>query len=105
MFVLRALFWLAFVALLMPRGPDLGLDVTRVRTDLAAHPSPLVLVDDLRGGLVHVRTTALDPVQITIGRYRDALLDRLNGVRAELVSARPQARDNALISLEKMGIR
>lgn len=104
MFVLRGLFWLIVVALLMPRGPDLGFDVSRVRADLAASPAQLVYVDDMRGRFAAAREAVGDPIQAYREHFRDVLLKRLDGVRAELTAARPQpVQDNAMAAMREMG--
>ena len=105
MFVLRGLFWLAVVALLMPRGPDLGLDISSVRADLAQRPAQLTLIDDMRGQFTAIRDAAGDPVQTFRRTYRESLLQRLDAVRAELATGRDPEQDNPLINLRALGFR
>jgi len=77
MSLVRSLFWFALVALLFPRGPDLGLE----------------LPDSIHVPAIHVpfsaeldvpRIIAADPIEM----YRSAVFGRLTEVRAELVSER-----------------
>lgn len=87
MFVIRSLFWFAVVALLMPRGPDLGLDFHQLRTDLAANHVAIhriVSWTPLRDGFAQARIEASDPVRI----WRTDMLERVATVRTELATAR-----------------
>ena len=94
MFVLRCLFWFALVAVMMPRGPDLGLDLDRVRNDMAAHSQSITFepADALSRALQwRVSAPSLsqdDPVQA----FRDAVLSRLAVVRVDLARTAPEAR-------------
>ena len=77
MFVLRSLFWFAVVALLMPRAPDLGLELTS--------SSGLPSIHVLRG------ETATDTRRRTdlrdfIDAYREAAFGQLAAVRADLAA-------------------
>jgi len=38
MFLLRSMFWIAVVMLMVPRGPDLGVDLGQVRTAMDSDP-------------------------------------------------------------------
>jgi len=105
MFVARALFWFAVVAVLMPRAPDLDLDVSRVRADLAGDQVRLGLVDDLRSDFANVRNMAFDPVRIYSLHYGNVLRERLNVVRTELAAVRPKAQANSVTALREFGFR
>lgn len=84
MFVLRSLFWLALVALMMPRGPDLGLD--RARDALSAQPAAYTLQQPRGRRIWDAGRAAHDPLQA----YRQLVLGRLDAVRAELATDGPR---------------
>jgi hypothetical protein len=77
MFVLRSLFWIAVVALLMPRAPDLGLEF--------ASPSGLPSVHVLRGAAAADMRRQTD-LRDFIDAYRTAAFGRLVAVRADLAA-------------------
>lgn len=74
MFIFRALFWFAVVALLMPRAPDLGVML---------HRPALHAVDR------HSLDASLEA-------FRDAVFTRLDVIRGELAGAHPGRKLNAL---------
>ncbi len=86
MYIIRGLFWFAIVAVLMPRGPDLGIDLQELRTELAAQSLSIARPDaiaSLRGEIAAARIRAEDPVRI----WRDGALKQLSRVRVELAQA------------------
>lgn len=87
MSLVRSLFWFALVALLFPRGPDLGLE----------------LHDSIRVPAIHIpfgaeidvpRIMAADPIET----YRNAVFARLTEVRAELASERSRRSPQGLLA-------
>lgn len=77
MFIFRGLFWLAVVALLMPRGPYLGLDFDHLRQTVYGGRLPAIAAN----------ATAAD-LQAVIRDYRSAMLKRLGAVRGEIEADR-----------------
>lgn len=73
MFVIRGLIWLAIVALLMPRAPQLRLEHLRD----ALIPADAVVA-------VHSPSPRVQAVERAVHLYRDAVLRRLARVHAEL---------------------
>lgn len=85
MFVLRSLFWFAVVALMMPQGPDLGLDLSHLRSDIAAHRQSISF-EAIGPSQWRVTAPPLlhdDPV----ASFRAAALSRLAVLRTELSRA------------------
>lgn len=89
MFVLRALFWFAVVAVMMPQGPDLGLDLSKVRNDIAAHHQALSFEAMGTSGWCRTSDAQLDKDPVM--SFRTAAQSRLASVRVQLARADGQA--------------
>ncbi len=99
MFILRGLFWFAIVALLMPQGPDLGLNgrLDHLRDTLSSQQEqlyPAGAVAGLRRQVASAQAASTD----FIGVWRRAVGSRLDLVRADLVADRA-ARSGKLAEL------
>jgi len=87
MSLVRSLFWFALVALLFPRGPDLGLELHDTIHVPAIH-MPFGAEIDVP------RIIAADPIET----YRNAVFARLTEVRAELASERSRRGTQGLLA-------
>lgn len=100
MFMLRGLFWVAAVALLLPRGPDLGVEPRRA-AGLPLTPSLQISIGDARAAADAVREqivlSQMSPGDI-VERYRGAVFERLAAVRVELAADRARRGDSGKLS-------
>ena len=94
MFVLRSVFWFALVALMIPRGPDLGIDVRQSAglpvTQFEFRSTATQLLRDV----ADVRLTTDDPVET----FRRAAFHQLAIVRMEIAADRARRGTRAGLS-------
>lgn len=102
MFLLRGMFWIAAVALLLPRGPDLGIE-PHTTSGLPLTPAMQISTGDARAATEALRkriaVSQMSPGAI-VESYRNAVYGRLAAVRAELEADRARRGESGkLVSL------
>lgn len=106
MFVLRSLFWFAVVALLMPRGPELGIALHRPAVMSSAQYQILSLGDRFEAVRAQIAEATARPEDDPVQFYRAMLVHHLAAVRVQLSEVRAQQRaGTAIAAILAPGVR